>query len=100
MGFRVVAISSSGGKENIARELGAHEYIDCSKEDPVQALQALGGAKVIMCTVPDIHAAMKLLPGLAVDGTLLPLTLEPEPIVIPPSKFSDCVPGVVRHPEY
>ncbi|EJF61518.1 GroES-like protein [Dichomitus squalens LYAD-421 SS1] len=84
MGFRVIAISSSGDKEAVARELGAHEYIDCSKVDPVQALQALGGAKVIMCTVPDIHAAMKLLPGLAVDGTLLPLTLETEPIVIPP----------------
>ena len=29
MGFRVVAISSSGEKEAIARELGAHEYVLC-----------------------------------------------------------------------
>ena len=84
MGFRVVALSSGPGKEALARSLGAHEYIDGSKVDQAGALQALGGAKVIMCTAPSSEAAQKLIPGLAVDGTLLLLMLESEPMTISP----------------
>lgn len=34
MGYRTVAISSGSSKRDFARELGAHEYIDTSEEDP------------------------------------------------------------------
>ncbi|KAM5541041.1 hypothetical protein V8D89_005352 [Ganoderma adspersum] len=84
MGFRVVALSSGPTKETLARELGAHEYIDGSKVDQAEALRAFGGAKVIMCTAPSSEAAQKLIPGLAVDGTLLLLSLEGEPMTISP----------------
>ncbi len=84
MGFRVIALSSGPAKEKLARELGAHEYIDGSKVDQAEALRAFGGAKVIMCTAPSSAAAQKLIPGLAVDGTLLLLMLEGEPIMISP----------------
>ncbi|KAI0775297.1 GroES-like protein [Trametes elegans] len=84
MGYRVVALSSSTSKEALARQLGAHEYIDGSKADQAAALQALGGAKVIMCTAPNAEVIQKLLPGLAVDGTLLLLALEDKPITISP----------------
>ena len=44
MGYRTVALSSSGAKEKFARLLGAHEYIDGSKEDQGEILSKLGGA--------------------------------------------------------
>ncbi len=87
MGFRVIALSSCPTKEKIARELGAHEYIDGSKVDQAEALRALGGAKVIMCTAPSSAAAQKFIPGLALDGTLLLLMLEGEPMAIAPGAF-------------
>jgi NADPH:quinone reductase-like Zn-dependent oxidoreductase len=40
MGYRVVALSSSGEKEHFAKKLGAHDYIDGSKGDPVEAQEA------------------------------------------------------------
>jgi len=56
MGFKVAAISTSQDKKKLAEELGAHVYIDSSKEDPVATLKKLGGAKVIMSTVYDAKA--------------------------------------------
>jgi D-arabinose 1-dehydrogenase-like Zn-dependent alcohol dehydrogenase len=45
MGYYTVALSSSDSKQQLAKELGAHEYIygDNQAED----LQKLGGAKVL-----------------------------------------------------
>ncbi|KAH9949106.1 GroES-like protein [Amylocystis lapponica] len=75
MGYRTVALSTSSAKEKVSRELGAHEYIDGSKEDQTAALQRLGGAKVIMCTASNPAAIEALIPGLTDDGTLLLLAL-------------------------
>ena len=76
MGYRPVALSSGPEKEELARSLGAEEYFDSSKVDHTEELQKLGGAKVIMCTAnaPELHP--KLIPGLAVDGTLLMLAVD------------------------
>lgn len=71
MGYRTVALSSSGSKEKFARDLGAHEYIDGSKEDHAEALQRLGGASLIVSTVPDPTSLGKLVNGLGVVGKLL-----------------------------
>ncbi|KAI0714335.1 GroES-like protein [Cerioporus squamosus] len=84
MGYRVIALSSGPSKEALARELGAHEYIDGSKVNQAEALQALGGAKVIMCTAPSAENIQQLLPGLALDGTLLLIALEGAPITVSP----------------
>ncbi|KAI0635834.1 GroES-like protein [Trametes polyzona] len=84
MGYRAIALSSGPSKETLARELGAVEYIDGSKVDQAAALKALGGAKVIMCTAPNPDIMQKLLPGLAIDGTLLFIALETKPITISP----------------
>lgn len=88
MGFRAVALSSGSSKETLARSLGAQEYIDGSKVDQAAALQALGGAKVIMCTAPNSEVMGKLLPGLAIDGTLLFIALAIEPITLAPGKLA------------
>ena len=87
MGFRVVALSSGPAKESLARDLGAHHYFDGSQIDQVEALQSMGGAKVILCTAPNSEAAQKLIPGLGVNGTLLVLILETDPIAVSPSKY-------------
>ncbi|KAL3480019.1 chaperonin 10-like protein [Aspergillus californicus] len=79
MGFRVVAISRGGDKEAFARELGAHEYIDASKETDVGlALSELGGASLIVTTAPSADVMKPLLKGLGILGKLLLLSVPGE----------------------
>ncbi|KAK9771685.1 putative Enoyl reductase (ER) domain-containing protein [Seiridium cardinale] len=73
MGYRVAAISSGEHKQAFAQQLGAHEYIDTSKEDAVGRLQALGGAAIIVATAPNPKAISPLLGGLQAGGKLLVL---------------------------
>jgi len=51
LGFRTVAINRGRDKEDLARSLGAHDYIDSEKGDVAEALQKMGGAKAIIVTV-------------------------------------------------
>lgn len=80
MGFRVVALSRGPGKEELARELGAHEYIDTAAENPAEALQALGGARVILETAPSAEAATAAFDGLGRNGELVVVGASQEPI--------------------
>ena len=50
MGFEVAAIARGADKAELAKKLGAHHYIDNAATEPAEALQALGGAKVILIT--------------------------------------------------
>ena len=50
MGFEVAAIARGADKAELAKKLGAHHYIDSAATDPVAALQALGGAQVMLVT--------------------------------------------------
>lgn len=75
MGYRVVALSSSPAKAELARSLGAEVYLDSSKVNQAEALQQLGGANLIMCTAPNAEIIRGLLPGLAVNGELLILAV-------------------------
>jgi propanol-preferring alcohol dehydrogenase len=77
MGFTVAAISTSNHKEELAKKLGAKYYIDTSKQNPVQELKKLGGAKILVGTVYDAKATEPLVDGLAVDGIVLTLGLDP-----------------------
>ncbi|KAK0614926.1 alcohol dehydrogenase [Bombardia bombarda] len=74
-GYRVVAISRGSDKEQFARKLGAHEYIDTSKVDAGEALQALGGAALIVTTIPTGDQMQTLMNGLDVAGKLLILSV-------------------------
>ncbi|BGP19220.1 hypothetical protein JCM10213v2_007307 [Rhodosporidiobolus nylandii] len=67
MGFKTIALSGSDSKKQLAQELGAHVYVDSSKEDPVEVLQKEGGAKVII--------VQTLVNGLGVNGQLLILAV-------------------------
>lgn len=73
-GYRVVALSRDSKKEKFVRELGAHEYIDSSKEDAAQALQKLGGASLIVATAPNAQVIAPLVDGLGILGKLLILS--------------------------
>lgn len=78
MGYRVIAISRGSDKEEFARKLGAHEYIDTSKGDPGEALQKLGGASLIVSTAPSANVMTPLLKGLGILGKLLILSVPGE----------------------
>jgi D-arabinose 1-dehydrogenase-like Zn-dependent alcohol dehydrogenase len=71
MGFRTVAVGRGKDKEALARKLGAHEYVDTGAGAPAEALQKLGGARVILATAPDSKSISALVDGLGGNGTLL-----------------------------
>ena len=71
MGFRVVAISSSDRKKKVAADLGAHHYINASKEDAVARLNDMGGADMIVSTAPEPASITSLVRGLGAKGKLL-----------------------------
>lgn len=77
MGFRTVAIARGKDKEPLAKQLGAWRYVDSRAEDPAAALQALGGARVVLATVTNGEAMSATLGGLGLNGTLMVLGAPP-----------------------
>jgi D-arabinose 1-dehydrogenase-like Zn-dependent alcohol dehydrogenase len=82
MGFNTVAINRGRDKEELARQLGAHSYIDATAQDVVAELQKLGGASVILATAPNAQAISGLVDGLAPSGKLLVPAAPLEPLSI------------------
>jgi D-arabinose 1-dehydrogenase-like Zn-dependent alcohol dehydrogenase len=82
MGFETVAINRGNDKEPLARQLGAHHYIDATAQDVVAELQKRGGAKVILATAPNAQAISALVDGLAPSGKLLVPAAPAEPLSI------------------
>jgi D-arabinose 1-dehydrogenase-like Zn-dependent alcohol dehydrogenase len=72
-GYKVVAVSSGSDKRDFALQLGAHEYIDSSKEDAAAKLKEMGGAAAIVCTAPNPKAIKEIQYGLDAGGKLLVL---------------------------
>jgi D-arabinose 1-dehydrogenase-like Zn-dependent alcohol dehydrogenase len=71
MGFHTVAIGRGSGKEKLAKELGAHVYIDTAVDDAAAALRRMGGARAILATAPSGDAMGPLVSGLAARGKLI-----------------------------
>jgi D-arabinose 1-dehydrogenase-like Zn-dependent alcohol dehydrogenase len=82
MGFKTVAINRGNDKEPLARQLGAHHYIDSVATDAAAELQKLGGARVILATAPNAQAISPLVDGLSPDGVLLVPAAPAEPLII------------------
>lgn len=80
MGFRTVAISRGADKEALARELGAHEYIDTQKVPAAEGLQKLGGADLVLATAPNNEAIASTIDGLKARGKLLIVAAPFEPM--------------------
>lgn len=82
MGFRTVAVSSGADKEELARQLGAHEYIDTAKVPAAEGLQKLGGADLVLATAPHAEAIASTVNGLKARGKLLIVAAPFEPLPI------------------
>jgi propanol-preferring alcohol dehydrogenase len=88
MGFHTIAINRGKDKESLAKELGAHHYIDSSGSNAAEELQKIGGARVILATAPNAKAISEMVGGLGINGTLLvpaapndPLTVSVMPLI-------------------
>jgi len=82
MGFEVAAIARGAGTAELAKKLGAHHYIDWAATDPAAALQALGGAKVILITASGGKTVAATFKGLRAGGVSINVGVGPEPIEI------------------
>jgi D-arabinose 1-dehydrogenase-like Zn-dependent alcohol dehydrogenase len=80
MGFRTVALSRGADKEALARELGAHDYVDTATVSAADGLQKLGGADVVLATAPHADAIASAIPGLKPRGKLLLVAAATEPV--------------------
>lgn len=81
-GFRTIAIARGKDKEPLARQLGAHHYIDSQAGDPAEQLQQLGGAHLILATVTNNAAMSAVIPGLRAGGKLLIVGVGMEPLPV------------------
>jgi len=71
MGFRTIAMGRGSDKAQLAKELGAHAYIDTSGKPAGEQLQALGGADVVLATAPESSAIAATVDGLKPRGKLV-----------------------------
>jgi D-arabinose 1-dehydrogenase-like Zn-dependent alcohol dehydrogenase len=84
MGCRTVAVARGTDKEPLARQLGAHHYIDSTRQNVAGELTRMGGARVILATLTDAKSMSESVGGLGVDGKLLVLGASMQPIEVPP----------------
>jgi propanol-preferring alcohol dehydrogenase len=82
MGFEVAAIARGADKVELAQKLGAHHYIDNAATNPAEALQALGGAKVVLITASGGRTVAETFKGLRPGGVSIVLGVGPEPIEV------------------
>jgi len=80
MGFRTVAIGRGREKEKLARDLGAHVYIDTAADNAAAVMQRMGGAKAILATGTSGDAMGSLLSGLAARGKFIVVGVPQDPI--------------------
>jgi propanol-preferring alcohol dehydrogenase len=82
MGFEVAAIDRGTDTTELAKKLGAHHYIDSAATDPAAALQALGGATVILITASGGKTVAATFKGLRPSGVAIVVGVGPEPIEV------------------
>jgi propanol-preferring alcohol dehydrogenase len=80
MGFRTVAVSRGADKEELARKLGAHEYVDTQKVTAAEGLLKLGGADLVLATAPNAEAMGSTIGGLKARGKLLVVAAPFDPL--------------------
>jgi len=83
-GYKVAAIGRGAENARLARKLGADVYIDSAATDAAEALQQMGGAKVILATAPNSKAMSSLIDGLGPNGKLIVVGVEFAPIEVTP----------------
>ncbi len=98
MGFETIAIARGTGKAEDAKTLGAHHYIDSTGGDVAEALQALGGATVVLGTAGNSQAMADTVGGLAPQGELVTIGVTADPLPISPVQLITPGLSIVGHP--
>jgi D-arabinose 1-dehydrogenase-like Zn-dependent alcohol dehydrogenase len=70
-GYRVAAVGRGADNAVLAKKLGASVYIDNQTTNAAEALQKLGGARVILATAPSSKAMSEVIDGLGPNGKLM-----------------------------
>jgi D-arabinose 1-dehydrogenase-like Zn-dependent alcohol dehydrogenase len=83
-GYKVVAIGRGSETSALAKKLGASVYIDSKSTNAAEALQRLGGARVILATAPSSKAMSELIDGLGPNGKLVVIGAAFDPIEVTP----------------
>jgi D-arabinose 1-dehydrogenase-like Zn-dependent alcohol dehydrogenase len=83
-GYKVAAIGRGPENAAFAKKLGASVYIDSKSTNAAEALQKLGGAKVILATAPSSKAMSELIDGLGPNGKLMVIGATSDPIEVTP----------------
>jgi D-arabinose 1-dehydrogenase-like Zn-dependent alcohol dehydrogenase len=86
-GYKVAAIGRGTEKSGLAKELGASVYIDSKATNAAEALQKMGGAKVILATAPSSKSMSELIDGLGANGKLLVVGATFDPIEVTPAQL-------------
>jgi alcohol dehydrogenase len=98
LGFETVAIARGAEKADAARRLGAHHYVDGTAGDVAKALEAMGGAKVVLATAGSSAAMGATIDGLRPRGELVVVGADPEPIRVSPFQLIMTSRTVHGHP--
>jgi D-arabinose 1-dehydrogenase-like Zn-dependent alcohol dehydrogenase len=83
-GYKVAAIGRGSENAALAKKLGASLYIDSASTNAAEALQKLGGARVIVATAPNSKAMSALIDGLGPNGKLMVIGAAFDPIEVTP----------------
>ncbi len=85
-GYKVAAIGRGSENAALAKKLGASVYIDSTSTTATaaEALQKLGGARVILATAPSSKAMSALIDGLGPNGKLMVIGATFDPIEVTP----------------
>ncbi|MFJ5921182.1 alcohol dehydrogenase catalytic domain-containing protein [Kitasatospora sp. NPDC092948] len=88
MGYETVAIARGREKAAFAEKLGAHHYVDSTSDTPVaEALQALGGARMVLATAANADAMTATVDGLAPRGELVVIGADVTPLAVTPAQL-------------
>jgi len=87
LGYRVAAVGRGPENAALARQLGAHVYIDSKATNAASELQKLGGARVILATAPSSKAMSSLVDGLGPSGVMLVVGAGADAIEITPTQL-------------
>jgi D-arabinose 1-dehydrogenase-like Zn-dependent alcohol dehydrogenase len=83
-GYTVAAIGRGAENARLAEKLGASVYIDSKSTNAAEALQKMGGAKLILATAPSAKAMSQLIDGLGANGKLMVVGASLDPIEVTP----------------
>ena len=86
-GYKVAAVGRGPEKAALAKKLGASIYIDSKVTNAAEALQKLGGARVILATAPSSKAMSELIDGLGPNGKLMVVGATLDPIEVTPAQL-------------